>query len=797
MNAPGQPGLEPTWTTGAKTAVGTAISPTSRVWFTIAHGIITEVYYPRLDNTAIRDAQFLIRSRAGEFWDEQRDLRHSIRYLTDDAPAFEMISEEPHGRFRLIKRIVTWTQGHALVLRVRWEWGPGENPEDYRIFWMVAPHLENQGRGNCGRTAKLRDRDGMVAWCKTTTLCLAGSVPFRDRSIGYVGQSDGWQLVHQNQWQSFDEALDGNIALTAELDPTVSEQTLVLGFGRTLSEAAFTVEWVLLEPYAQIEAQYLEEWRAYFATLSGLVPPDHPRARAQRIAAMVLRVHRGKLFAGGMIASLSIPWGEGAGDGNLGGYHLVWSRDMVEAAQALAALGDWPGTLDALKYLCATQTADGSWPQNFWLDGQPYWSGSQLDETAMPIHLAYRLAHVGYLEIYPAAYTMVRQALRYLVRYGPVTDQDRWEENAGYSPSTMATCISALVLGADVMRRHGEAELAEYAEAVADYWADQVDTWTFVEDGDLLPGRPRYYERIHPAGVVPEEHAHRAMLSLANQASEATVWQRDQCVVDGGFLRLVRYGLRSPTDPTITDTLVVYDTLLKTETPSGPVWHRYNGDGYGEPDDGSLYTGWGRGRGWPLLTGERGHYALAAGYDVTPYLDAMERMTSEAGLLPEQVWDAADIPDRELVRGRPTGSAMPLVWAHAEYVKLLRSQQDGAVWEEWPLVRARYGAGVANRRVFWRFAHQRHTWPAGTRWVRIAVDGPVEIIWTTDAWLTTQHTVARFSDIGWYWADLPVQGVDRMEWTFYWTDTQRWEGRNWTMTLTASGVTNKADGTVV
>ncbi|MHB1954757.1 MAG: glycoside hydrolase family 15 protein [Sulfobacillus sp.] len=793
MMAPGWPGVEPTWTTGAKTAVGTAIAPISRVWFTIAKGIITEVYYPRLDNTAIRDAQFLIRHRSGEFWEEQRDLRHTIRYLTDDAPGFEMVSEERQGRFRIIKRVVTWTQGAALVLHVRWEWGPDENPADYRLFWLVAPHLENQGRGNCGRTITLRERPGLVAWCHTTTLCMAGSVPFLDRSVGYVGVSDGWQLVQGDRWQAYDEAMDGNIALTAELDPLVAEQTLVLGFGRTLSEAAFTVEWVLLEPYARIESQYLEEWRGYFATLPGLLPKEHPRSQSQRIAAMVLRVHRGKLFAGGMTASLSIPWGEAAGDGNLGGYHLVWSRDMVEAAQALAALGDWEGTLDAVKYLCATQAADGSWPQNFWLDGQPYWPGSQLDETAMPIHLAYRLEHAGQLEAYPAAYDMVRKAIGYLVRWGPVTEQDRWEENAGYSPATLASTISALVLGADLMRGRGQEAVARYAEDVADYWSNQIEAWTLVEDGDLVPDHPRYYERIHPAGAVPEDHVHRALVALANQAPGTAASSADQCLVDGGFLRLVRYGLRAPEDPGVTDTLAVYDALLKTETPYGPVWHRYNGDGYGEPDDGSPYTGWGRGRGWPLLTGERGHYALAAGQDAGPYLDAMERMTSTAGMLPEQVWDAADMPERGLFKGRPTGSAMPLVWAHAEYIKLLRSQSDGVVWECWPLVRDRYRDGNPNRRVFWLFTHQRRTWAADARWVRIAIEAPADVIWTTDAWQSIQQASTQTTDLGVCWVDISVQGVSTLEWTFYWTDEERWEGRNWTMRA-AEPMTMSTDG---
>ncbi|TGV96463.1 glucan 1,4-alpha-glucosidase, partial [Mesorhizobium sp. M2D.F.Ca.ET.145.01.1.1] len=119
---------------------------------------------------------------------------------------------------------------------------------------------------------------------------------------------------------------------------------------------------------------------------------------------------------------------------------------------------------------------------------------------------------------------------------------------------------------------------------------------------------------------------------------------------------------------------------------------RYNSDGYGEHEDGAPFDGTGQGRPWPLLAGERAHYELAAGRkdEAASLLDALERSAGPGGLLPEQVWDGADIPERELLHGKPSGSAMPLVWAHSEHIKLLRSLRDGAVFDMPPQGVKRY-----------------------------------------------------------------------------------------------------------
>lgn len=786
MKAPGWPGAAPTWTTGAKTAVGTAVGDGSRVWYTIAKGIVTEVYYPRQDEAALRDAQLLIHSSDGGFWEEKRDLSHSFRYVDSHAPACELVSADPDGRFRIVKRIAVWDKAPVLAVKIRFEVLRGETG-DYRAFWLVAPHLDNQGMGNDGRVTMLSGRIALEATRHTKTVCLASTVPFVGGSAGYVGVSDGWTHLSRGEFPIYEEALDGNIALTAELDLSRSEQTLLIGFGRKPTEARFAAAVALHVPYEQIEHAYVAGWRRYLESLSGLLPDGHPHAVMQRISAIVLRTHQDKLFSGGLTASLSIPWGETVGDGQGGGYHLVWSRDMVEAAQALLALGDVEGAVDALRYLMVTQRADGSWPQNFWLDGVPYWNGSQLDETALPVHLAHSLVESGALVDTGSVYDMVRRALGHLVRHGPTTEQDRWEENAGYSPFTLATAVASLVLGADLARRHGDADAAAFAEGLADYWNARIEEWTFVEDGDLVPGHPRYYERIRPTATA-ENHPSHARIPVKNHPGEDLVL--DTRMVDGGFLQLVRSGLRQADDPRIKDSVALYDTLLKTETPAGPVWHRYNDDGYGEQDDGTPFTGFGRGRGWPLLTGERGHYALAAGEDPEPYLRAMEAMASEGGMIPEQVWDTDDIPEKGLLCGRPTGSAMPLVWAHAEYVKLLKSACEGRVWDRCQIVADRYKKPPASVRLHWLFCHRPTSWTNDMTDLRVVAEASADLVFTRDDWATVE--TARLNPcepLGVHFADIPLADAAAVEFTFFWTQAQRWEGRNFRLVRETAQIT--------
>src|SRR5208337_3395901 len=225
---------------------------------------------------------------------------------------------------------------------------------------------------------------------------------------------------------------------------------------------------------------------------------------------------------------------------------------------------------------------------------------------------------------------------------------------------------------------------AQYLEEYADFLECHIESWTVTTQGTLVPEIKTHYIRIRPAVVsasTPDEDPNTGTRTLANvkPGDQATFPARE--IVDGGFLELVRYGIRKASDPLVVDSLRVVDKILKVDTPLGPCWHRYNHDGYGQREDGGPYEGWGKGRAWPLLTGERGHYEIAAKRDPAPYIRAMERFSSSGGLLPEQIWDELDNDDAHMQFGKPTGSAMPLMWAHAEYIKLLRSVRDGKAFD--------------------------------------------------------------------------------------------------------------------
>ena len=320
---------------------------------------------------------------------------------------------------------------------------------------------------------------------------------------------------------------------------------------------------------------------------------------------MVLRVHQDKTYPGAMVASLSVPWGNSRDD--VGGYHLVWPRDLVESAGGLLALGAIAEARDILRYLIATQLESGNWAQNQWLGGKAFWQGSQLDEAAFPVLLAVALAEREALDGIKVK-TMIRSALSFIARTGPASEQDRWEEDAGINAFTLATCIAALVCGSPWLKPPAR----DLALRIADDWNARVEDWTVVRDTALAraQGVAGYYVRIAPPPSPDGASQLSHILPIKNRRCDPRIPADEQVATD--FLQLVRLGLRDAQDPLVLDTIKIIDSQLKVDTPAGPAWHRYTADGYGEQDDGRPFDGTGRGRAWPLLTGERGHYELAA-----------------------------------------------------------------------------------------------------------------------------------------------------------------------------------------
>jgi glucoamylase len=794
--APGSPGIPARWTSSAKSGVGTALNPLSRVWFTISHGIFNEIYYPRVDQACTRDLGMIITNGRDFFSEEKRQAQHQVAYIAEGVPAYRLTNTCDQGRYRIEKEILADPRRDVVLQRTRFTPLQGKL-EDYHLYALLSPHLGNRGSGNIGWVGDYKGVPMLFAERDGNALALACSTPWLKSSVGFVGVSDGWQDLTQNKqmmW-TYPRAEDGNVALTGEVDLRASNGVFVLalGFGRNAAEAGQRALASLQDGFEAARDDYVQEWQAWqhtLLTLETMEPGDHDLCR---ICAAVLRIHEAKRFPGGLIASLSIPWGFAKGDDDLGGYHLIWPRDLAEAAGGLLAAGARDEIQRVLHYLQVTQEADGHWPQNMWLDGTSYWSGVQMDETAFPILLVNMAQQENTLDqddlnrLWP----MVRRAAGFLVRNGPVTQEDRWEEDPGYSPFTLAVEISALLAAADLADQMHEPDVATYLRETADTWNANIERWTYVTGSDLAHqvGVEGHYVRIAPPEEAEAASPLQGFVPIKNRPVGQSAAPAAH-IVSPDALALVRFGLRAPDDPRIVNTVKVIDALLKVNTPHGPAWHRYNDDGYGEHQDGSPFDGTGIGRAWPLLTGERAHYELAAGRrdEAERLLRAMEAFANDGGLIPEQIWDTANIPEQELFFGRPSGSAMPLVWAHAEYIKLRRSLHEGQVFDMPPQARQRYAVEKTDSPfATWRFNHKSRTIPAG-KTLRLELLAPAMVHWSTDGWQTTHDTQTRDTGLGVHLIDLPTDKLPAgatVLFTFYWPHVGCWEGVDFTVKTVA------------
>lgn len=452
----------------------------------------------------------------------------------------------------------------------------------------------------------------------------------------------------------------------------------------------------------------------------------------------------------------------------------MWNRDLVEVAFAYLALGHVAKAKDILTYLAAIQRTDGSWPQNLYPDGRAYWQGLQLDETALPILLALKLKELGQLPTNGPFRRMVEKAAAFLAREGPVSPQDRWEENPGLSPFTLAVSIAALSGAALYGFLQGEE--AEYALSLADCWNARIEEWCYVERTELdrAHGLEGHYVRLSPAGPLGP----RGRVQVVNRAGVSVDITQ---LLGMEFLWLVRLGLRSPHDPHILSTLSLVDQYLRLDLPTGIFYRRYPEDGYGEHEDGRGFDGTGRGRAWPLLTGERGVYALLAGEDPLPYLRSMAQGVGPGGLIPEQVWDLDPIPGKGLFPGRPTGSAQPLLWAHAEYLKLyLAWSQSSRPPERLGRVVERYQQAPAPRVRHWRREAPVCYLSPGER-LLVECRKPFRLHRGWDGWKQVAAIDAEPLPFGLYGVFLDLEDHHSLEFTLYFPHEERWEGKDYTV----------------
>ncbi|HEX9230379.1 MAG TPA: glycoside hydrolase family 15 protein [Jatrophihabitantaceae bacterium] len=687
-SAPGAPGAASDWVTGDKDGFGTARGTSSKVWYTLNNGELSEIYYPRIDTPSTRDTQLVV-TDGSTFTDrETTDTVHSVRLLDPQSLSYQQVDRAKSGKYLITKTYTTDPARSTVLVDIDFRSLTGQA---YQVYVLHDPALTMTGDNDTGST----QRGALVATDGTNSDAVVPSSDFVKTSSGYQGISDGWTDLatdHQLNW-AYTADQPGNVVQIGQtrLTGRTGQQhlTLAIGFGATTSTALSTARASLASGFGAVQQAYAAGWHGYLASLK--LAPQSASTTEYHVSQMVLAASEDKTFRGGFVASPGRPWAWANVLQSLAVYHAVWSRDLYEIATALIAMGDEAAANRALDYLFnVQQRPDGSYPQNSRLSGEFVFDGLQMDEVSFPTVLAGQLGRTG-----AADWQHVRAAEDFVVANGPKTPGERWENASGYSPATIAAEIAGLVVGADIARTNGDTARATHYLQVADSWRDNLGAWTVTTNGPYS-SQP-YFLRITSDG--------NADAGTKIQLSDGGPLIDQRAVVDPSFLELVRLGVLRPDDARIVNSLTVVDQQLGYSTPNGPFWHRASFDGYGEKADGSEWeptdTGSGitHGRGWPLLTGERGEYQLAAGATAQNELDTIARSRDKSSwLLPEQVWDhqppAGTGPDFQ--PGEPTFSATPLAWTHAQYIRLAWSIDSGAPVETPQSVACRYSSPLCD-----------------------------------------------------------------------------------------------------
>jgi len=718
--APDGPGALSHFDLSRKDCLGTARNTTSKVWFTIANGVLSDVYYPTADNTNVETMQYIV-TDGSTFTDLQtRDTTYTVKLLSNNSQALdcEVTTTAKSGKYSIITDYLTDTNENTLVMNVQFKPLVG-NKSNYKLYVRYDPSINGNGGGGSGNgggdSGTIDTSTGHnvpIAFDTNTTSqaanrtyavpvysALDASTPFTQVSNGFVGQpSDGLvQLDTSHQLTAlYSQATNGNLVQTSQADISKGGKfTLALGFGTNQADAVSAAEASLATNFNKLQKSYEAGWNAYDNGLTAPAPDfkgvqgNQWRQKQWRqlvaeyyLSANVVKASEDKTFPGAIVASLSSPWGQAvsAGDPNnlfFGSYREVFARDLYEAWTGLLLDGDFATARDAVNFLFNNQQlADGSMPRNSLLNGKPAPDtfNTQLDECSYPIIMAYQLRMTDsnlYLN-------HIKPAANFVISHGPSFGPERWEEQGGYSPSTISAEIAGLVAAADIAKINHDTQSARVWLGVADDWQRSVEGWTVTTNGPLA-SHP-YFIRLSKTGDP------NAAISYNVGNGGPTLDQRS--VIDAGFLELVRLGLVSSNDTAVTESLPVVDATIETTTPSGAGWHRYNGDGYGDgATDGHPWAPSGQGTGhlWPVLTEERGEYDVSTGQSSTALtlLSTMQNFASGVGLIPEQDWELPNlaaspfgtdptIASIGFQNGQPAGSAAPLTWSAGVYVRLMR-----------------------------------------------------------------------------------------------------------------------------
>ncbi len=716
--APGGPGASSNWTPSNNTILGTAATTgtTSDVWFTGYNGIIGEVFYPTADTANTTDLQFLVGDSGHTWVDEEKVATTSTATLYNaHSLAWTVTNTATSGKYKITKTIYTDPTRNSLIQQVTFTALTG-TLANYLLYALYNPSMQNAGNSNTSSTQTYSGRTMLVTTDSSGNYAsaLAASIPYQSgmTSSGFVGVNDGWTDLKgtsncgsgtcpdYTMNYTYSAANSGNTAQTGLLDlsdggtintSTATSETfdLVLSFGQgsgssaSMTSAESTLAGTLGDTFSTMLSTYVSGWNTFDNGLKS--PPavgstqaiQQARQQEYYLSANVLKASQDKQ-TGTFVAGLGTPWGDTNGDGD-DGYHLVWERDMYEFSSALIVAGDTADPTRAVEWAFDTQQeSDGHFPQNSFVNGTPYWTGIQMDEQAFPIMLAWKLGITD-----SADFAHIKSAANYIVNHGPSTGEERWEENGGYSPSTIAAEIAGLVCAADIARVNGDTADETTWDNTADYWQGMVQNWTFTTNGSL-DGKSDYFVRISPDGS-PNDGSN---ITIANQGGT----YNQNAVVDAGFLELVRQGVFPANSPYVTLSLPVIDSTISETINGNQYWYRYNHDGYGENSSGANYAdvAGDTGRLWPILSGERGIYTIATGGSGDAALTALTASENGSGMIPEQVWDNA--APSGYTPGTPTKSMDPLNWAMGEFITLLFSASTDTVADQPSIVYNRYVA---------------------------------------------------------------------------------------------------------
>ena len=734
------------WGPGRKMGFGTAPGSRSKLWYTVANGNLSEVFFPFLDRVALHELRFFASAGGAPPVDDSADAQHAVSWLTPGVPALRV--DSTHHEYRLTKEFFSDPEENAMLIAGTF------TPElpDLRLYMQASAHWEPGTGGNFAYVIDTHP-PALLMRQEDVWICLIG--PFSRATVGYFRSSDVHIDLSDGDGKLtylYDRAGPGNVSVGAEMGVRAGTFQMSIGFAHSRADAEEVARTALQKGAGTVRQSFERAWRTQVEIPPALGKVSGDDGALARSSFALLHCLEDKSHAGAFIAAPAAPWGENNHDGNHV-YHLVWPRDLCRIATALLDAGDSDAALRAFRHLQVHQRADGGWYQNWKLDGTPHWQTTELDQVALPMLLAWRLGVAGYLDHDPYP-TMVRPAAQFIIREGPLTPLDRWEDAGGLSPSTLAACIAALIVAAEFAHDAGEHIAANHLRTVADYWNDRVESWCSTPSGQYVRLASDPDKRPSEGAIAPE------------------------------FLELVRYGLRRPKDDRVLRSLQGVDTSLKVSLPAGPSWRRYVGDEYGEHEDGSPWDGKGRGRAWPVLTGERARHFFSMGLPAAELVRTLEGFAGQGLVLPEQLWDGPDIPSRGLKFGAADGSASPLGWAHAEYLELLVTIALAGFPDIVMPARRRYTEGPAQEAPYvWTHKHQITRIAAGRR-LRVQLPRPGAVHYTFDSWQSFQEMDAIDTTLGVWVAEVPCHRLSvgtEFSWTAHYMTG--WEGRNFSLTV--------------